>query len=42
MKLIEPIQNNPLHFVETDMATDESKTITAEELGIEPGLTHLL
>jgi hypothetical protein len=36
VKLIEPIQNNPLHFVETDMASNESRTVTAEELGIEP------
>ena len=38
VKLIKPIQNDPLHFIEIDMASNESRTVTAEELGIEPWL----
>ena len=36
VKLIKPIQNDPLHFIETDVASNVSRTVTAEELGIEP------
>ena len=35
VKLIKPIQNDPFHFIEIDAATNESRTVTAEELGIE-------
>lgn len=36
IKFIKPIQSDPKHFIEIDAATNESKTKTAEELGIEP------